>query len=147
MSEQSIIDRRECRIQHEMGSCRHFNGVQHKACRLGITYQHEHQELAMPCIPRFINGRKTWECSRFEIMSREEAEKAADEVIEHERYFFEAHKSAKQDAKQKGFGRGRGGQGHVICPKCGGILWYSVAAYNGHMHGGCETEGCISWME
>jgi len=28
-----------------------------------------------------------------------------------------------------------------------GALHYSVASYNGHMHGRCETEGCVAWMQ
>ena len=35
----------------------------------------------------------------------------------------------------------------VECPACKGRLRLSIAAYNGHVHGHCETEGCVSWME
>lgn len=35
----------------------------------------------------------------------------------------------------------------VECPACKGRLHLSIAAYNGHVHGRCETEGCVSWME
>jgi hypothetical protein len=35
----------------------------------------------------------------------------------------------------------------VVCPACSGRLHLSIAAYNGHVHGRCETEGCVSWME
>ena len=35
----------------------------------------------------------------------------------------------------------------VKCPACGGSLHLSIAACNGHVHGHCETEGCVSWME
>lgn len=38
--------------------------------------------------------------------------------------------------------------GEVIeCPACTGRLHLSIAAYNGHVHGRCETDGCVSWME
>lgn len=33
------------------------------------------------------------------------------------------------------------------CPVCKGRLHLSQAAYNGHVHGQCETKGCVSWME
>lgn len=36
--------------------------------------------------------------------------------------------------------------GSVTCPKCAGILRYSVAS-NGHVHANCSTGGCLSWME
>lgn len=35
----------------------------------------------------------------------------------------------------------------VECPACKGRLRLSIAAYNGHVHGHCETAGCVSWME
>jgi len=39
-------------------------------------------------------------------------------------------------------------QGQIKCPKCGGILNYTCAIdYNGHVHGKCETENCLQWMQ
>lgn len=35
----------------------------------------------------------------------------------------------------------------IECPKCKGRLHLSQAAYNGHVHGHCETNGCVSWIE
>lgn len=35
----------------------------------------------------------------------------------------------------------------IECPKCSGRLHLRQAAYNGHVHGHCETKGCVSWME
>lgn len=35
----------------------------------------------------------------------------------------------------------------VECPACKGRLHLSIAAYNGHVHGTCQTAGCVSWME
>lgn len=35
----------------------------------------------------------------------------------------------------------------VGCPICEGRLHLSIAAYNGHVHGRCETADCVSWME
>lgn len=35
----------------------------------------------------------------------------------------------------------------VECPICKGRLHLSQSAYNGHCHGRCETDGCVSWME
>lgn len=34
----------------------------------------------------------------------------------------------------------------VECPACKGRLHLSIAR-NGHVHGRCETAGCVSWME
>lgn len=35
----------------------------------------------------------------------------------------------------------------VACPICKGRLHLSQSAYNGHVHGTCETAGCLEWME
>ena len=35
----------------------------------------------------------------------------------------------------------------IECPICKGKLHLSQSSYNGHVHGKCETEGCVSWME
>jgi len=37
--------------------------------------------------------------------------------------------------------------GVLECPVCKGRLHVSQSAYNGHVHGKCETEDCVSWME
>jgi hypothetical protein len=80
--------------------------------------------------------------------TREEAEQ---EYREEEEAFARArlaHRAAHDDAKAKGFRKGQGGADSIPCPICTtGRLYYRVAAYNGHMHAKCETEGCVSWME
>jgi hypothetical protein len=35
----------------------------------------------------------------------------------------------------------------IECPACKGRLHLSQASSNGHVHGKCETSGCVSWME
>ena len=40
------------------------------------------------------------------------------------------------------------GSGTIDCPVCKlGKLKYSRAAYNGHVHGRCSHNNCVSWME
>jgi hypothetical protein len=41
----------------------------------------------------------------------------------------------------------RGKQEVIECPACSGRLHLSQSAYNGHVHGRCETPGCVDWME
>lgn len=102
----------------------------------------------MPCLPGFVKERKTWDCVLFEIMSQADAEKEADERIASYERGVKARGAAKADAKARGFAKGSGGIGEIACPCCdGGKLRYSVASYNGHMHGRCSTQGCVSWME
>lgn len=141
------MELREQFIKSAMDSCRHFNGIQNKTCKAGVAYQDE-CDKAMPCIPRFVNGRETWPCDTFEIMSQMDAEKEADERIISVNKSSRAFSAASEDARLKGFKKGSGGVGSIACPCCdGGKLRYSVASYNGHMHGRCTTEGCVSWMQ
>lgn len=136
---------REQFIKSAMDSCRHFNGIQNKRCSAGVEYK---EVGAMPCLPKHLNGREPWSCDLFEIMSLAEAEKEADERILIYERGVKARHAAKDDAKAKGYGKGHGGAGSVPCPSCdGGTLCYTVASYNGHMHGRCSTAGCVSWME
>ena len=45
-------------------------------------------------------------------------------------------------------GRSRDAQGFIPCPNCGtGELYFTRAAYNGHIHARCSTDFCTSWME
>lgn len=43
--------------------------------------------------------------------------------------------------------KGRSNSEIVECPVCRGKLHLSISAYNGHVHGHCETPECVSWME
>lgn len=42
---------------------------------------------------------------------------------------------------------GKSARETIECPACKGRLHLTIAATNGHVHGHCETEGCVSWME
>lgn len=35
----------------------------------------------------------------------------------------------------------------VECPRCKGVLRFRISSYNGHIHGQCEKEGCLCWMQ
>ena len=54
---------------------------------------------------------------------------------------------AHRIAKALGFGKGKGGKFTFDCPICKGTITCSVAAYNGHIWGACNTENCTKWME
>lgn len=43
--------------------------------------------------------------------------------------------------------KGKSASEVVECPACKGRLHLSISAYNGHVHGKCETPDCVSWME
>ncbi|TXM96796.1 hypothetical protein FV242_33025 [Methylobacterium sp. WL64] len=40
-----------------------------------------------------------------------------------------------------------GDSGTVECPECKGRLSWARDSFNGHLHGQCETDGCLRWMQ
>ena len=40
-----------------------------------------------------------------------------------------------------------GDSGTIECPVCKGRLTWARDRYNGHLHGQCETDGCLRWMQ
>ena len=74
-----------------------------------------------------------------------------EEIAEHAAWRDEYMK--KQIAVMTGISEWRKkhkGKSHaeiIECPACKGRLHLSIAAYNGHVHGKCETDGCVAWME
>lgn len=61
--------------------------------------------------------------------------------------FLEAVAALKADASARGFKRGNGGAGEIVCPVDGGRLRYSVAGCNGHMMAACSNQGCVRFVE
>lgn len=40
-----------------------------------------------------------------------------------------------------------GDSGTIECPVCKGRLAWARDSHNGHLHGQCETDGCLRWMQ
>lgn len=121
------------------GTCRHFTGVQNKTCKAGVDYE---AVSPIPCIDKYRKGDCT--CDKYEEPSQAEIDEwqaFLDERMEMHRKVGPVIVAIKREHKGKSW------QGVVECPCCGGKLHVSHAAYNGHVHGRCETEDCISWME
>lgn len=77
--------------------------------------------------------------NRIRVPLSPEAQKAQDRSLAPLR-------AACDDARLRGFGKGKGGEGQVVCPNCKGQLSYRVSPINGHIQGQCSTPGCSSWM-
>lgn len=43
--------------------------------------------------------------------------------------------------------RGKSHSEVIECPACKGNLHLSISKGNNHVHGRCETKGCVAWME
>lgn len=145
-----MTDIREQFIKSALSKCRHFNGIQNKSCKAGVSYEkaEDGDNTMIPCIPKHISAEHpAWSCDLFQIMSQSEAEQDADSRLVVMNRGILIRNAAHNDAKVRGYRRGNGGYGSVPCPACGGTIRYSVAGLNGHMHGACSTLGCASWME
>jgi len=133
------------------GRCSHFNGIRDEncACNAGVVYATvKHKEIkGLAGFPCFREGQGVT-CWKRHFPTKEEV---AAEVAEHEQRWERLKLgmvAAREDAEKRGFKKGNSGRGHIACPVCkSGELHYSVAGYNGHMHGRCTTDKCISWMQ
>ena len=125
--------------------CVHFTGIQKKQCVAGVAY--DSFDGGLPCLANLGRGPKQ-PCSQIHFPTAEEiAEIVAGDEAHLER-LGKALEAVDKDRKVRGFRKGKGGQGSLPCPACNtGTLGYSVASYNGHIHGRCSTPGCVSWMQ
>lgn len=143
------------------GRCHHFNGIQHECCTAGVNYRQlagieSGMALVLPCLPektfetrrREEMGETIRECPKLERTTHEQAVQEAQDCIARSSRTMKVMNAAHEHAKAAKLGKGHGGRGEMPCPlECGGILHYSVASYNGHMHAKCSTENCVAWME
>ena len=136
---------REHNIEVAMLKCRHFNGVQNKVCEAGVNYD---DVSPIPCIGYRPSATVPQaECAKKSCWTREEAIQNEEERAKQTKRFMLALNAAHEAAKALGLKKGHGGNGTCECPVCHGVLHFSVASYNGHLWGKCETEGCMSWMQ
>ncbi len=134
------------------GTCVHFNGIMERRCKAGVDYLVKFGNeiglaFRMPCC-KFGEYRKpemVVSCDRFL--------EPVPEEIEQDRLYIEAVMEKTRAAirvasawrvKPK---PAEDRREVVECPVCKGKLHLSQSSYNGHVHGACETEGCVRWME
>lgn len=137
--------------EQKSNRCVHFNGIQNDACRAGVSYETFRKERVagkdwMPCLKDAAG-----DCVHCEQRRWPTAEEVEAELAEDEKHFAKMMAGANAvctDAANRGFKKGNGGVGVVTCPVCnGGLIRYSVSAYNGHRHAKCTTDGCVCFME
>lgn len=129
--------------------CVHYRSPSdHDNCQAGVRYDEVRDDTVtkgwrLPC----FRESTAQPCPKCEFPT---PEAVAEEVAAIEQSFQRSNSAmhaCSADAQQRGFRKGHGGAATIVCPVCGGTLHYSVASYNGHMHGRCETEGCAAWMQ
>jgi hypothetical protein len=90
-------------------------------------------EIVIPCELRQAPTQEQVEQDRIETEQRMEKFRIVMTAVKGWRTWTKSNRVAKAEI--------------IICPACGGRLHLSQAAYNGHVHGQCETKDCVSWME
>lgn len=152
---------REQTIAFEMNYCQHYEpqrGMLNDSnwCAVGcdrdavrVTPSEEDQAkgvFGQPCLSGHLLPDPTAVCTRWIRRTREMGEARADGI----EAFFRQMELVGPVVKawRTWTKKNRVSKAEVIqCPACAGRLHLSQAAYNGHVHGKCETEGCVSWME
>jgi len=134
-------EHREERIRATMGRCAHFTGIQNDTCAAGVRYDEVKKDRRVPCLQWDNTAGAT--CEKSQWPTREDAEREEEQSSAAMKRVLTA--LAAVLAKH---GKARGLADSMPCPNnCGGTLRYSIASYNGHVHGQCSTEGCASWMQ
>lgn len=149
------------------GTCVHFNGVQNVLCKRGVSYQVNWPNGPKPCIKTlhksanggtylapgeqpsetkpFPGSDKAKPCPHYEEPTSEQVQADRKEMDANiERTLAAIRIASTWRVKPK---PAADRNEMVECPVCKGHLHLSQSAYNGHVHGRCETSGCVSWME
>lgn len=130
--------------------CKHFRSMsEHKTCAAGVEYE-SLKGIPFDSRPCFMRGGKV--CGGCDLQQFP----TADQIAAEDEYFrkrMEGTMKARA-AIVKSLGgpwkRGMSGSsGTINCPVCGSMdaLQFSRSGYNGHIHAGCNTGGCVRWME
>lgn len=137
----SAADFKARQMAKRLATCRHFTGLMNRACAKGITYETV-RNLSVELDRRFpcLSNECPTACAAKESVTREEIE-AEDRALADSVKHIGAARAAIVATKKRA--------GSIDCPRCGaeGALGFTVSAYNGHVHAGCSTPGCLRWME
>lgn len=143
---------REQTIAFDRNYCQHYTpdtifgyGGQKRTglCAAGVKYDDVHIAGSFhPCIGGHELENAVGVCKLWARRTMEQAEARANAVEESDRR-MRLVMPAIRDWRKKPWGKAA----VIDCPACKGRLHLSQAAYNGHVHGRCETAGCVNWME
>ncbi len=130
--------------------CVHFNGMQNKTCRAGVTYDEVDNgkrvpyRKALPCFKPEGDEVEQCKCEHLRFRTEEEIQARLDEHEETMRKMTLAQTVIAPIRKEH---KGKDWRGVLECPNCKGKLHVSHSGYNNHVHAKCETPDCVAWME
>lgn len=160
MNQETREERHARRRAERLQTCAHFNGMglygqPDKKCEAGVCYktlQGDDKDDQgryidrLPCLPPLSPFQATLPriyCKHFRAKTAEEVD--AEEAAMAARMKLHAKVGPAVIAWRQKPPKGK--REVIECPACGGRLHLSQSSYNGHVHGRCETVGCVSWME
>ena len=123
-----------------MKECKHFNGVQNKTCKAGVTYDKNFS--ALPCTSNVRRVKtESMACDKFSQITEQMRKKEKEESDKRFKLIMETIALIKEK-----HGDDKGLSDQIECPKCKGRLGYSISGYNGHIHACCENK-CVAFMQ
>lgn len=129
--------------------CVHFSGLSNATCKVGVNYQslRDKERKGYAQYPCWREGADL-SCDQRRFPTPAEVQAKVDAIEQSFERSNAAVRVCREDAQRRGFKKGNGGAAEIGCPVCRtGMLHYSVAGYNGHLHGRCDMPGCVSWMQ
>lgn len=130
--------------------CKNYRGMHEKAeCEAGVKFA----DLPLYGTTKFHDACPCFGpgsgCSKAVYPTKEEM--AAEDLKLQERFIsYAIARNAIVESLGGPWKRGMPGtSGRIDCPVCQAkeALRFSRAGYNGHIHAGCMTEGCVRWSE
>ncbi|MAT51148.1 MAG: hypothetical protein CMK32_08195 [Porticoccaceae bacterium] len=126
--------------------CRHRCSMMKECCKAGVVFEklreRRQEGESLPCY--WVEGMKPMNCASFDPVTAKESAEDDEEIQRTIARFMTAGAVIAEVKKEH---KGRNWTGTKDCPVCGGKLHMSHAACNGHVHGRCETDDCLAWME
>ena len=132
-----------------MNSCKHYNRhvwLERGDCDAGINVRQlvgSDDTGWIKRTPCFKKDCSSIVCDKYEDYTEKELKDKVDWLED----IVKKMQIASPIIKKLKYDNPDGGIGVIKCPVCSGDLHYSVAACNNHVHGRCETDDCLNWME
>jgi hypothetical protein len=135
-----------------MNDCKHWNGIQNETCRAGVNYRALAGEplagfvYRLPChqfTTLLGKQRDPVACDQYRAVTAQEIREAEEQASQAFARLMTVLNGIAEWRNRPPIGK----QEIIVCPSCGGRLHLAQAASSGHVHGRCETNGCVQWME
>lgn len=135
-------------MKSKEGRCKHFTGINDDKCAAGVQYR----ELVggeeygwgarIPCVTNSLTQDPV-SCDSHQDPTPEEIKADGEALKKTFGDVMTARAHILKMIDKHGVSHGR-----TQCPVCtDGILSFTQAQINNHIHASCSTEGCVSWME